>query len=202
MQILTLEQVGFSFGSVELFDNLSLSLDAGEIFAVEGPNGVGKTSLLRLIIGYYPLQKGKILVAQQDIQNTTKKVLSSIYAYVPQDLETYPGVLARQFFENINHEQANRYIVDFELAKLLDRTFSSLSGGERQKVLLAAALAREPKLVIADELTKGLDAQTSKFLGDYLKNYCRDMSAAAIVVSHDSAWVKVFCGRSLVLEKN
>jgi ABC-2 type transport system ATP-binding protein len=154
------------FGSTIAVDKLSLDVGKGEIFALVGPDGAGKTTLMRLICGALALDSGSLLVDGVDVVAQTESVQSAI-GYMPQRFSLYPdlslienlrfyaaifGVPASEF-----EGRAEALLREFDLAAFPNRLADQLSGGMKQKLALACTLIHRPATILLDEPTAGVD---------------------------------------------
>jgi ABC-2 type transport system ATP-binding protein len=154
------------FGSTVAVDKLSLDVGRGEIFALVGPDGAGKTTLMRLICGALALDSGSLQVDGVDVVTQTESVQSAI-GYMPQRFSLYPdlslienlrfyaaifGVPASEF-----QGRAEALLREFDLAAFPNRLADQLSGGMKQKLALACTLIHSPATILLDEPTAGVD---------------------------------------------
>ncbi len=171
--MITLQNVSKSFRRTRVLDDLSLTFGQGDRIALIGSNGAGKTTLIRCILGQYN-HLGEIRVNGLDPRNNREAVLKSI-GFVPQiapPLKMPVGELLRfsagvaGISENAIQDIGQRLDIDF--SELRSRPFVKLSGGQKQKILVAIAIARKPELIIMDEPTANLDPQARQTLFDLL----------------------------------
>lgn len=170
--MLRVEDIAFRHGQGEMIlDGVSLSLAAGEIISLLGPNGTGKSSLLRCILGLARPQRGLIAIAGQDIATLSRRQAARLVAYVPQSTQCTEPITVRDLVlmgrtAHLGVLQTpgagDRAIVDAILEKLgiehlAHRSVTRISGGERQIALLARALAQEARILVLDEPTASLD---------------------------------------------
>lgn len=205
---LQLEQVTCQLGGKTILNDVSLSLERGEIVVVLGPSGAGKSTLLRSIAGFEPISSGEI--------RTPQKVLSSASKVEPPETRNI-GVVVQSFalFPHLTAAQN----VGFGLPQdgngtvaldwlnrvnLVDRGQSyphELSGGEQQRVALARALARQPDIVLLDEAFSSLDQQLRGSVRREAKQLLRDAGATVLAVTHDPEEAMEFADRIVVLSK-
>ena len=159
--MIEIKNVSFHFKKSEpIFQNLSLSLHEGGIYGILGKNGVGKSTLLRMIAGLLFPEKGNIIANGQESKNRNVSFLQEIY-FLPEEFETPALSIANYvksfapFYPNFSYEQYQGYISEFQLDT--SSQFSSLSLGQKKKAAIAFALATNTKLLLMDEPTNGLD---------------------------------------------
>lgn len=179
MRLITVENLSVAPGGHPALSDVSLHLDASEIVTVIGPNGSGKTSLLRALIGALPLKSG-----------TIHKKAGLRLGYVPQKLAINPGLpLTVARFLNLPQKRpladTRAVLLQTGAQDVASRQISALSGGQLQRVLLARALLDKPELLILDEPTTGLDQQGSASFYRLIEQVRRDLGCAVLMVSHE-----------------
>lgn len=206
MSILSLQNISFAYdtpaGPVPVLENISLDVAATDYLGIIGPNGGGKTTLLKLMLGLETPTSGSVRLFGEAPEKTRHRV-----GYVPQSTALDPsapasvldvvlmGRLARSHFGfawHPSHRKAAREaLAQVKLEDLADRPVGALSGGQRQRVLLARALAGEPELLLLDEPTASADPRA----GEDLTAILRQLHGRAanplpvIVVSHDLSFI-------------
>lgn len=168
---LTLEGVTFGYAGNPVLRDVSIDIDTGAMVAIIGPNASGKTTLLRLMTGTIPPQEGQVYLGKEEMQKLRRKEISRRIAVVPQQF-TMPFaftvdqvvMLGRTAYLKPLAEPSpydNKVVKDvlkeLRIELLGERVFNDLSGGERQKVILAMALAQQPEVLLLDEPTAHLD---------------------------------------------
>ena len=152
-------------------NHLDISLKAGEVLALLGPNGGGKTTLLKTLLGLLPPKGGEVRLGDRPLASYTLRERARRIAYVPQSHGATFGFMVETFVlmgrtahgtlfsrpSTADRAIAARMLERFGIAHLADRPYTKISGGERQLALLARALAQEPKFVVLDEPTASLD---------------------------------------------
>ncbi|MCB1113024.1 MAG: ABC transporter ATP-binding protein [Chlamydiales bacterium] len=192
--IVQFDSVGFHYGEVAALRNVSFSVDPGEFIGIIGPNGGGKTTLLRLIMGFLEPDAGKITIFGKTPAKAKKDI-----AYVPQNLRfdrQFPisvlemvlsGRLSRLSwlgtYSKEDYLAAEKALDRVGLSDFADRAVGSLSGGQIQRALIARALASEPKLLILDEPTANVDPEAEEHIYNILDELHKDMTI--IMVTHD-----------------
>lgn len=188
----------YKMGEVEIkaVDNISFPIEKGEFVVVVGPSGAGKTTVLNILGGMDKATSGEVIVDGIDISKFSEKELTKYrrddvgfvfqFYNLVQNLTAYENVeLAAQICKNpIDAEQV---LGEVGLGARLDNFPSQLSGGEQQRVSIARALAKNPKLLLCDEPTGALDYITGKSILKLLQDTCREKGMTVIVITHNSA---------------
>ncbi|MBN2866396.1 MAG: ABC transporter ATP-binding protein [Thiotrichales bacterium] len=185
-------------GNITVFSELDLHLGQGEVISLLGPNGCGKTTLLRTMMGLHPNTSGMIQIEGANIVDLPPKVLARKISYVPQyhrlafgysvlDM-VLMGVMAG-YSEwarptNAQKAMAEAALVELNIAHLSQRPYTELSGGQRQLVLIARALAQNTPYVFLDEPTNGLDYGNQLKLLDKIKNLSTEHRCILMTTHH------------------
>ena len=190
---LSVEGVSHAFGSRQVLDDVSFSLAPGEFTLLLGLNGAGKTTLFSLITRLYYSASGKIGVYGHDIRREPLKALALIGVVFQQPtLDLDLTVEQNLFYHASLHgmsRRAARPRIEEELARaeLADRRHDKvrqLSGGQRRRVELVRALVHDPKLLLLDEPTVGLDVQSRRFLLEHVRGLCAERGAGVLWATH------------------
>jgi len=188
--MLAIEKVNLSYGAAQVIWNLSLTAEPGQITCLMGRNGVGKTSLLRGIIGHQAISSGRVVWQGQDITKLAPFERARMgIAYVPQGREIFPLLSVK---ENLESGYAalsgrKRTIPDevFELfpvlKTMLSRRGGDLSGGQQQQLAIGRAMVTRPSLMLLDEPTEGIQPSIIKDIGRAIL-YLRDRGEMAILL--------------------
>ena len=195
-----LENVSKIYGSGEVrivaVDEISFEISKGEFVVVVGPSGAGKTTVLNILGGMDKATSGKVLVDGTDISKFNNKQLTSYrredIGFVFQFYNLVPNLTALENVElalQICKEplDARMVLEEVGLKNRLGNFPAQLSGGEQQRVSIARALAKNPKLLLCDEPTGALDYQTGKAILKLLQDMCREKGMTVIVITHNSA---------------
>lgn len=196
--ILEFTEIAFSYAERPVFEHISLTLEAGSCTAVIGPNGVGKTTLLRIAAGTLTATSGRVLLAGRPPATMPLWKRSRLVALVPQQLDVPFDFTVEQIVEQGRSPylgllrglmREDRLAVDraldfADVSGLRLRIFNELSGGERQRVKVALGLAQEPKLLLLDEPTQNLDIGRQVDLIDLLHSL-RDEGITILASIHD-----------------
>ena len=181
-----------------ILDNINLTLDEGHILAILGPNGIGKTTLLKCMIGLLPWQSGKTLLYGKDLHTMKSKDVWSTISYIPQShgfAFSYPGLemvlLGRSshlgLFQQPGKEEiemAQAMMARVGITHLADKDCNRMSGGELQMVLIARALINDPKLIILDEPETGLDFHNQILILNMIERLAHEEGISAIINTH------------------
>lgn len=198
MPLLSVEQVGFSYGQQQILSDISFSVDKGEAFCLLGPNGCGKTTLLDCIFGFQKLKSGHIIISGESISETAPGNLARSISYVPQSHErTFPYtvleivMMGRAAYTGLFSapKRADRRIAESAIdtvgiSHLKTRPYTRLSGGEGQLVMIARALAQNTPLVIMDEPTAHLDFKNELIVLETIARLVREKGISVIVATH------------------
>jgi cobalamin transport system ATP-binding protein len=205
----------FSYRSDKpLLTDLSLNVKQGDFLGLIGPNGSGKTTILKLLSGFLQPFSGKVLLKNREISILSSRDRARILAVVPQLVMTPMPYTVRQIIEmgrtsriplfaplrREDHEFVEQSIKDMDLENLQTSLFNELSGGERQRTIIAAALAQEPEILLLDEPTASLDLGHKIKLMRILKKL-QERGIAMMVISHDIELMARYCDRLTLLHK-
>lgn len=195
-----LENVSKIYGSKEVkivaVDEISFQIAEGEFVVIVGPSGAGKTTVLNILGGMDKATGGKVLVDGHDIAGYTNKQLTAYrredIGFVFQFYNLVPNLTALENVELAlqickNPLDAKTVLSEVGLKDRLGNFPAQLSGGEQQRVSIARALAKNPKLLLCDEPTGALDYQTGKSILKLLQDMCREKGMTVIVITHNSA---------------
>jgi len=212
---LSLEGVVFAYGRTPILSGIDFSVTQGSITGVLGPNGTGKTTLVRLASAALRPSEGRIALFGDDLATLPSRERARRVAVVPQ--ETHPvfeftvdeivrmGRAPHLGFLGVegpqDHRLARESMELCEVAYLAGRSFRALSGGERQRVLLARALAQEARLLLLDEPTAFLDLKHRLAVYALLERLHRERGLSVVVVSHDINLAARHCDRLILLRR-
>jgi zinc transport system ATP-binding protein len=191
------ENVSFAFNRIPILEKVDLVVDRGEFVTIVGPNGGGKTTLLRLLLGLLHPNKGKIRVLGDRPEKSRLRI-----GYMPQHVfldKKFPvtvldvvllGRLGGRIGGRYTQEDlgmARRALEEVQLAHLAGTLFSEISGGQRQRALIARALCTDPALLLLDEPTANIDPEVEQSLLEILQDLNQRMTI--VMVSHDIGFV-------------
>ena len=211
--ILDINGVEFNYKSREVLNDISFSVRPNEILTILGPNGVGKTTLLKCINRIHNPRAGSIMVEDQDIMKISLPEVAKKVGYVPQHCEkgrltAYDAILlGRRPHIGWSTSEKDLKIVDavvkrLKMEDLAMRYIDQMSGGELQKISIARSIVQEPRLLLLDEPTSSLDLKNQQ---DILKMVCevvRGHKVSAVMTLHDINTALRFSDRFLMLKDN
>lgn len=192
-----LKNVFFSYGKETVLEGVNIDIKKGDFAGIVGPNGGGKTTLLKLILGRLKPDKGRILVFGSEPEKSYFRI-----GYMPQHAYLdmlFPvsvmdvvlmGRLGRSLggkYSKKDRQTARLAMEEMRIEDLAGRSFSELSGGQRQRVLIARALCCEPELLLLDEPTANVDQEIEEAFFDILKSLNKRMTI--LIVSHDIGFI-------------
>ncbi len=189
--MLSAENINLHYGSSQILHGVSVAAKIGEITCVMGSNGVGKTSLLRVLSGTHPSSGGRYQLAGQDVTNSrSDKLAKSGVAYVPQGRLIFPMLTVRENLQTgfaclarNEHEIPDDIYTLFPVLKtMLDRRGGDLSGGQQQQLAIARALITKPKLLLLDEPTEGIQPNIITQIGEVIAHLKSQQEMAIILV--------------------
>ncbi len=199
------EQVAFSYPTrpeMEVLKNINLEIPAGEKIALAGHSGAGKSTIVQLLLKFYPLQKGRILVDGKPIENWNLKQLRSNIGIVPQEVLLFggsireniayakPGASEEEIIEAAKKANAWQFISKFPegLETTVGERGIKLSGGQRQRVAIARAILKDPAILILDEATSSLDAESEALVQEALDELMKNRTT--IIIAHRLATIR------------
>ena len=170
-KLFEVKNISFSYDGDEIFSDISFSVDKGDVLCILGPNGTGKTTLIKCLNGLNEIASGEILINGENIKKLSYREISTYIGYIPQShTPSFPFkvfdvvLMGRAPYLNLadslreeDIEIANESLKILGIEKLKDKEYTNLSGGERQLVFLARVLCQKPDILILDEPTSHLD---------------------------------------------
>lgn len=211
--LLKIHNLSISYESVKILDGVSFDINAGDFVAVMGPNGTGKTTLLKVVSKILKPKLGTVLIDDEDIQHLTNGELAKKVGVVAQDPPPAFGFtcldivlmgrspyLSRLGFEkSLDYEIARSAMQMTDTWEIAEKAVDQISGGERQRVLIARALAQRPLLLLLDEPTLHLDISNQLNVMQLLKHLARNNRMAVVCVIHDFNLASRFCEKIIML---
>lgn len=193
MSIIELSKINLHFGEKEILNNFSMCVDEGEKVLISGKSGKGKSTLLRLLLGFENFDNGDIYIKGRSITSDTFFETRKLFAYVNQDVTLRSGKVSEvlkeisEFSGNkydgyLNKELSNFFEFDMEL---LNKDTEELSGGERQRLGIMLAIMLNRPIFLLDEVTSALDDNLKQKVVEFFAN----SDKTVISISHDNVWM-------------
>lgn len=204
---LELKNITKKYDGVTILDNISLSINQGEIISILGPSGSGKTTLLNLILGLTTVDSGKILFHGKDITHTSMEKRG--FNIVFQDYALFPNLNALQ---NITYGLKNKPDISTKqevddliellgLQEHLNKRIDQLSGGQKQRVALARTMVMKPKILLLDEPLSALDGVIKESIKERIKTIAKEYHLTTIIVTHDPEEALTLSDRVLIINE-
>lgn len=212
MAKLKIQGLNFKYNSRLVLRDINLEVEEGEILTLLGPNGSGKTTLLRCIVRIFNPEEGDIFIDGKQISKIKREELAKWISYVPQnEHSSFPATVFDTVLigrrPHLNWNPSNR---DFKvvstilhllgLKEIALRDFNELSGGEKQKVLIARAIAQEPKIMLLDEPTSNLDLRHQLEVLEIVRNLAKEKGVSVIMATHDLNLVPRYSDKLVMLK--
>jgi ATP-binding cassette subfamily B protein len=213
---LEFKQVAFKHKSAShnAIENISFDVNLGETIAFVGPSGSGKTTLMKLLVGLYRPQKGNIFYNSQDENSIDFNDLRNQIGFVTQDTQLFSGTIKENLLfvqptatdadinEALNRASCHNLLAraDNGIDSLIGEGGVKVSGGEKQRLSIARALLRNPKLMIMDEATSALDSLTEEEIADTIRGINKNKDIITILIAHRLSTI-MHADKIYVLEK-
>ena len=212
--VYSLNRVEFRYGEHRVLTDIDLTVEPGEILGIVGPNGSGKTSLLKILGGHFRPRAGEVRFESRNLATVRPDELARQVSMVPQEHEIvfaytaleivlmgrYPHLHGWAFETAEDHRIARSAMERMEVDGLAHRLFNELSGGEKQRVIIARALAQQPKVLLLDEPSTFLDLHHQMKIYALLRELNRRDGLTLVMVSHDLNMASQLCHRLLMLK--
>lgn len=211
--MIKIENISYSYGrtSKTVLNDISFEFEQGQCLAVLGNNGAGKSTLLKCIDRICPTEGAGVYIDGQNVFEMNNRTMAQNIAYVPQNSESVnmtvfdTVLLGRKPYIKWDVSSEDREIVSgiidkMGLNELSLRNVSELSGGEAQKVMMARALAQQPKLLLLDEPTSNLDPYNQHEMLHVIRDIAREQNIAVIIIIHDLNLAMRHCDKFLFLK--
>lgn len=212
--MLKINNISFSYGQdKKILDDISLDVSQGDVLGILGINGAGKTTFIKCINNIFSPDFGTVKINGKDISSMTPKEIAQLIAYVPQCNGTFFNInvldtvmMGRLPYAGRSYSKKDREIVynileKMNLEKFAFRSISEMSGGERQRVFIARALAQQPKIIILDEPTSSLDLHNQLFILKIIEDLAKRDNLTIIMIIHDLNLASMFCSKLVMLKE-
>lgn len=214
--IISIENVSFAYNKENILQDIIMYVDEGDFVGIVGCNGSGKSTLIKLLIGQLTPSKGKIKLFNEEL--STSKNLNKI-GYVSQislsSNATFPATVEEIVMTNLyskigfmkfpkkeHKEKVKEVLKKVNMQEYSKRLIGNLSGGQQQRVMIAKALVSDPKVIILDEPTTGIDAASEKSLYALLNKLNKESKITIIIVSHDFKKISQYTNKIFSVNKN
>lgn len=203
--ILEIKNVSKKIGKKQILKDITLEVKQGEIFGFVGPNGAGKTTLIKTMLGLYKQDSGSITINGFNIKTEFEKAMENIGAII-ENPEMYDYLSGKdnlkiyKMIGNVSDEALEEIIKTVKLENRINNKVKTYSLGMRQRLGLAQALISNPKLLILDEPTNGLDPIGIKELRELLKKISKEKNISVFVSSHILSEIELICDRIAIID--
>lgn len=206
--MLEIKSLNKKYGKRHVLENLNITAEAGEIIGLVGENGAGKSTLLKILATLSKPDHGEIYLNGKEYKKYFK-TLRKIIGYVPQDIAVWEDLTVienMEFFEKLSPVRKSvdelKLLLDNIQLKRYDTKVNKLSGGMKRKLNLAISLIHDPKFMLLDEPTAGIDLKSRIEIGEFLKTLAKNKEMLIIYTSHDMSEIKEVCDRVIIIGKD
>jgi iron complex transport system ATP-binding protein len=207
--------LNFAYAEEPVLSDISLSFQAGEFTGVIGPNGSGKSTLLKLIGGILPSPSETVFFKNRELSLYKKKDLAASIAWIPQEKQMafsfkvidivlmgrHPYLSPLSFEGKADYQIAEDAMRQTQVFEFANRSFNEISGGEKQRVMIASAISQKPEVMLLDEPTSALDIKYQIEVLSILKRLNEDENKSLILAMHDLHLASKFCKRLVLLKE-
>lgn len=205
----------FAYAEKPVLEDISLDFQAGEFTGVIGPNGSGKSTLLKLIAGILPSPPDTVFFKDRELSDYKKKELAAAMAWIPQEKQMafsfkvidivlmgrHPYLSPLSFEGRDDYRIAQEAMALTQVTEFAERSFTEISGGEKQRVMIASAISQQPEVMLLDEPTAALDIKYQMEILKILKRLNEQEGKSLILAMHDLHLASKFCQRLILLKK-
>ncbi|KAB7667691.1 ABC transporter ATP-binding protein [Bacillus sp. B1-b2] len=208
MKIISVKDLKKSYGKNQVLKGLNFEANEGEIIGVIGKNGAGKSTFLEILMTIKDFDHGEVVLFNENLQNISIDKLGKLrrdISVVLQPTQFYKSLKVEELLKLFksyykSNKQIEEIIADFNLELHRRTYFEKLSGGWKQKVSLAIAFLSEPKLIILDEPTTGLDPHMRNILWSYIVDYNKSRGGTVILTTHYMDEIEMYCDKVMLIE--
>lgn len=199
----------------QVLHNVNIKFEKGKFYSLLGPNGAGKSTLLKIVIGFLKPYRGKVFIKNQLLGQWEKKDLSRLIAIIPQHFNLqfdykvkdlvlmgrFPYLKYWQNYTKKDKKIVEKVLSELDLEKLADKYFSNLSGGEKQRVSIARALAQETDIILMDEAFVNLDINHQLEIMNLLSKINLEHNKLILLVSHNINLASDYCDKLVFMQE-
>ena len=210
IEVLKINNISAGYGSTTVINSFSFAINQGEILSITGRNGVGKSTLLKSIMGVIPIKSGNLFFQNEDISIKSSSDRSMLgISYVPQGREIFSSLSVEEniLLPILVRNKINLKIKLNEIYKLFpileekkNNAGSSLSGGQQQQLAIARALVSDPKVILVDEPSEGIQPSIVKFIAETVQKISKTLKTAFIVVEQNISFISQLNSDCLVVD--
>ncbi|MCZ6513586.1 MAG: heme ABC transporter ATP-binding protein [Nitrospinae bacterium] len=205
----------FAYAQEPVLSDISIRFQPGEFIGIIGPNGSGKSTLLKLIGGILPALSGTVFFKDRELSRYKKKELAVAIAWIPQDKQMafpfkvidivlmgrHPYLSPLSFEGEDDYRIAQEAMQQTQVAEFAERSFNEISGGEKQRVMIASAISQKSEVMLLDEPTSALDIKYQMEVLNILKRLNEQEGKSLILAMHDLHLASKFCKRLVLLKE-
>jgi urea ABC transporter ATP-binding protein UrtE len=209
-EVLKINNISAGYGSITVINSFSFTINHGEILTITGRNGVGKSTLLKSIMGVIPIKSGNLFFQNEDISIKSSSDRSILgISYVPQGREIFSSLSVEEniLLPMLVRKKINLKIKLNEIYKLFPileekkkNVGSSLSGGQQQQLAIARALVSDPKVILLDEPSEGIQPSIVKFIAETVQKISKTLKTAFIIVEQNISFISQLNSDCLVVD--
>ena len=214
-ELMVAENISFTYETSLVLKDLSVSVQKQDFIGLIGPNGSGKSTLLKIMGGVLKTDSGSIQFKNSSVSKINKKLFAQSVSWIPQDhpmvfpfkvseivmMGRHPYLSALAFESEEDFDIARRAMETTMTSQFANRYFNEISGGEKQRVMIASALAQNPKMMLLDEPTSALDLKYQIQILNILKNLNVNHDMTLVIAMHDLNLASRFCNRLVLLSE-
>ena len=213
--LMKLENISFAYETLPVLKDISLSTREQDFIGLIGPNGSGKSTLLKIMGAILKPDSGSIQFKESSLPKINKKLFAQSVSWIPQDhpmvfpfkvseivlMGRHPYLSPLSFESEEDFEISQRAMETTMTSQFADRHFNEISGGEKQRVMIASALAQDPEMMLLDEPTAALDLKYQIQILSILKNLNARHKMTLVMAMHDLNLASSFCNRLILLDE-
>mgnify|MGYP005633119513 len=213
--LMKLENISFAYETLPVLKDISLSTREQDFIGLIGPNGSGKSTLLKIMGAILKPDSGSIQFKESSLPKINKKLFAQSVSWIPQDhpmvfpfkvseivlMGRHPYLSPLSFESEEDFEISRRAMETTMTSQFADRYFNEISGGEKQRVMIASALAQDPEMMLLDEPTAALDLKYQIQILSILKNLNARHKMTLVMAMHDLNLASSFCNRLILLDE-